>query len=65
VTWKAIRQGNMKYIWMKNDRKTEDYLFDLDIDLPEKKNLVDTMPDEVRRLKILLNSWEDEVKPVR
>lgn len=64
-TRKAVRQGNMKYIWMINDGNIEEFLFDLGADISETRNLSESMPEAVTKMKILLESWEEEVKPVR
>jgi N-acetylgalactosamine-6-sulfatase len=64
-TRKAVRQGNLKYIRISNTKKTDEYLFDLENDLPETKNLLDSRIDDVNRLKGLVEAWETEVKPIR
>lgn len=65
ATRKAVRQGNLKYIWLNNDGNVDEYLFDLGNDLAEKTNLFNSRPDDVNQLKTLLDAWEEEVKPVR
>lgn len=64
-TKKAVRQGNLKYIWLNSEGNVEEYLFDLGNDLAEKTNLFNSQPDDVNRLKTLLNAWEVEVKAMR
>ena len=64
-TRKAVRQGDLKYIWLKSENKIEEYLFDLGNDLSEKINLVESRPDHLVQLKALLTAWEEEVTPVR
>ena len=64
-TKKAVREGNLKYIRTISNGEVEEYLFDLENDYTEKTNLLDSMPDEVNRLKGLLKVWEEEVKPTR
>ena len=64
-TRKAVRQGDLKYIWLSDEGKVDEYLFDLGNDLTEKTNLLDSLPDIAAQLKNLLNAWEEEVKPVR
>jgi len=64
-TRKAVRQGDIKYIMLKNENNTEEYLFDLGNDLSEKINLAESRPDQVTKLKALLDAWEEEVKPSR
>ena len=64
-TRKAIRDGDMKYIWQTDGRKSEEYMFDLKNDVGENHNLLAKRPNEVNRLKALLANWEKEVQPVR
>lgn len=64
-TRKAVRKGNLKYIWLSSSGNVNEYLFDLGNDLAEKKNLFNSSPNDVNQLKTLLDSWEKEVKPVR
>lgn len=64
-TRKAVRHGNLKYIWLKSGGNIDEYLFDLNNDPEEKTNLYNSRSDEVKNLKTLLYTWEKEVKPVR
>jgi arylsulfatase A-like enzyme len=64
-TRKAVRQGDLKYIWLSDEGKVDEYLFNLGNDLAEKTNLFDSLPDIADHLKTLLYAWEDEVKPRR
>jgi len=64
-TRKAVRDGSLKYIRLKEGDKISEYLFDLEQDPAEKKNLFDSRREDVRRLKMLLKSWEEEVKHKR
>jgi N-acetylgalactosamine-6-sulfatase len=64
-TRKAVRHGNLKYIWLNNSGKIEEYFFDLGNDMTEKTNLLSSRPDDVVHLKSLLEAWEEEVKTVR
>lgn len=61
-TRKAVRDGTLKYIWLKQGDEIREYLFDLEKDPAEKKNLLNTRQQDVQKLKILLNNWEKEVK---
>jgi len=65
VTRKAVRDGALKYIWLGNSDKVEEYLFDLERDPAEKNNLFATRKEDVRRLKTLLQNWEIEVRHKR
>lgn len=65
TTRKAVRNGNLKYIWLNNDGKIEEYLFNISDDMEEKTNLLNDLPEEAGKLKTLLMAWEKEVEPVR
>jgi arylsulfatase A-like enzyme len=64
-TRKAVRDGSLKYIRLQNGDDVKEYLFDLERDPAEKNNLLNKQPDNVQRLKTLLQNWEQEVKPKR
>lgn len=62
---KAVRDGDMKYIWQTDGKKSEEYLFDLKSDVSESHDLLVQRPTEARRLKALLANWEKEVRHSR
>lgn len=64
-TWRAVRDGSMKYISRRDGEKLQEYLFDLEHDPAEKDNLLAARPDESKRLKALLADWEKEVRHKR
>ncbi len=64
-TWKAVRDVSLKYIYRRDGEKVTEYLFNLEKDPMEKKNLIDQQPNDVIRLKRLLTNWEAEVTPMR
>ena len=64
-TRKAVRDGSLKYIWLKEGDKISEYLFDLERDPAEKSNLFESRPEDFQKLKMLLNDWEKEVKHKR
>ena len=64
-TRKAVRDGDMKYIWQTDGRKSEEYLFDLKNDVGESRDLLKERPGETRRLRALLANWEKEVRHTR
>jgi len=64
-TSKAIRNGSLKYIRLQEGDDVKEYLFDLQQDPREKNNLFSVKKEDVRRLKILLEGWEEKVKPKR
>ncbi len=64
-TWRAVRDGSMKYLSRQNGDSLTEYLFDLKADPGEKNNLMNSRKDEFKHLKQKLKQWEKEVKPVR
>ncbi len=64
-TWKAVRDGNLKYVSRMDGDKFEQWLFDLSRDPGEQTSLIDSRPDDATRLKQLVAAWEDEVQPAR
>ncbi|MFT4692307.1 MAG: arylsulfatase A-like enzyme [Limisphaerales bacterium] len=64
-TWKAVRDGDMKYVYKIEDGKMEEWLFDLSRDMGEKNDLKPSEAKELKRLRKLLAKWERNVKPVR
>jgi N-acetylgalactosamine-6-sulfatase len=64
-TWKAVRDGDMKYVYKIEDGKMEEWLFDLSRDMGEKNDLKASGAKELKRLRKLLAKWERNVKPVR
>jgi len=64
-TWSAAREGSLKYVRKTEGSRTTEWLFDLERDVGEKKNLLPTMASETRRLQNLLSQWEADVKPAR
>jgi arylsulfatase A-like enzyme len=64
-TRKAVRDGSLKYIHLQEGDDVREYLFDLERDPAEKNNLFEEQPENVRRLKKLLQNWEQQVKHER
>jgi N-acetylgalactosamine-6-sulfatase len=64
-TRKAVRDGDMKYIWQSDGKKFEEYLFDLKSDVGENRDLLKERPRETARLRALLATWEREVRHTR
>ena len=61
-TRKAVRDGSMKYIRLRDGNDLKEYLFDLENDPAEKNNLLSERQEVVRKLKLLLEDWEENVK---
>ena len=64
-TWKAVRDGNLKYVSRKDDSGFEEYVFDLAKDSGESDNLIDARPKDTAKLKKQLAQWENDVRPRR
>lgn len=60
-TWKAVRDGALKYVWKEDGDVREEYLFDLSSDLGERHNLIDKQPQDAVALKQQLSAWETAV----
>jgi N-acetylgalactosamine-6-sulfatase len=65
TTWKAVRDGTLKYLSRQDGAKFEEHLFDLAADPGEKKDLISERGPDKDRLKALLARWESEVRPSR
>lgn len=66
----AIRDGDMKYMRVREGGETKEWLFNLKSDPTEKKNLLEGEPDEktqkaANRLRKMNRDWEKKVKPER
>ena len=61
----AVREGRFKLIeWYEGTIATtgRDFeLFDLESDLSERRNIIDSNPDPAKRLKAALDSWRQSV----
>lgn len=64
-TWKAVRQGDLKYLYRQEGDKIEEFFFDVTKDPGESINLLQNRPEDVRRFKEMLARWEQEVRPSR
>jgi len=64
-TWRAARDGSLKYVSLQNGAKREEYLFDLAGDPGETNDLLAARGGDAVRLKGLLDAWEREVRPRR
>jgi N-acetylgalactosamine-6-sulfatase len=64
-TWRAVRDGALKYLSRQDGAATTEWLFDLAADPAEKEDLLARRPDDGQRLKALLAGWEREVQPRR
>ncbi len=62
-TWKAVRKGNLKYVWRKDDSGLDEYLFELTTDPGESNNLIGSHAEQASALKQELAEWEVAMKP--
>ena len=64
--WKAVRDGSLKYvIHLVSGAPVVEGLFDLDTDMGELHDMLDSRPEDATRLREELAVWEKEVVPVR
>jgi arylsulfatase A len=64
-TWRSVLDGDLKLIHRQEGTALKRELYDLAADPAEKKDLLAERPSDVRRLETALQSWQNEVKPVR
>lgn len=64
-TFRAVRDGRLKYLTIGDGDRVDEHLFDLEADPGEKKNLLTSRPEDTGRLKKLMSDWEEEVRPRR
>ena len=64
-TWRAVRDGSVKFLSRVDGDAIEEHLFDLARDPGEKMNIANQQPEETRRLEQLLAEWEKDVQPRR
>ncbi len=64
-TWRAVRNGNMKYISDQQGEEKTKCLLDLVSDPEEKNNLIAIQDGTASNLHSLLQAWERDVKAKR
>ena len=64
-TWRAIRDGDVKYLSRQDGDERQEWLFDLARDPGEKADLLAVRPADVERLKAILSIWERDVRHSR
>jgi arylsulfatase A-like enzyme len=65
LTWRAVRDGDYKYISRSDGARREEMLFNLAADPGEHHNVVATRTTVADRMRELLGRWEQDVKPRR
>jgi arylsulfatase A-like enzyme len=64
-TWRAVRDGDWKYITKVDDDAYNEWLFNLKTDPKEKSNLMRANVTKVKQLESKLEAWEKSVKSSR
>jgi N-acetylgalactosamine-6-sulfatase len=64
-TWRAVREGDLKYVSLTSGGPVEEYLFDLSADESETHSLLGERAADVARLKEKLRVWEAAVRHSR
>lgn len=64
-TWRAIRDGSMKYVYKTEGGVEEEWMFDLSKDQGESNDLLKERPKVATQLKNKLVAWEKAVQPLR
>jgi len=64
-TWKAVRDGDLKYVSRRDGEQCEEWLFNLATDPGERIDLLPSNSAATARLKRLLSDWEQDVQPAR
>jgi N-acetylgalactosamine-6-sulfatase len=64
-TWRAVRDGTLKYLTRRDGDRLEEHLFDLEADPGETQNLLPIRGEDRDRLRRLLSAWEKDVRPAR
>jgi hypothetical protein len=60
-----VRDGSLKLVSRQVGGEVQEYLFDLERDPAEKRNLATEQESKVQELKRLLVQWEADVRPNR
>jgi N-acetylgalactosamine-6-sulfatase len=60
-TWKAVRDGTLKYVWREDGDQRDEYLFDLADDAGEQNNLLPARKQQAAALKQQLRNWETAI----
>ncbi|MDQ3624692.1 MAG: sulfatase-like hydrolase/transferase, partial [Verrucomicrobiota bacterium] len=64
-TWRAVRDGALKYVSRQDGEKLEEWLFDLERDSAEETSLFAERAADAARLQRQLAAWENEVRSIR
>lgn len=60
-TWKAVRNGDMKFVTKTEGGKTEQWFYDLSKDVGEENDLSKSQPQDVNHMRSQLAEWENEM----
>ncbi|MBI2479943.1 MAG: sulfatase-like hydrolase/transferase [Planctomycetia bacterium] len=64
-TWRAVRDGDMKFVSSTDSGTYQEWLYDLSTDSAEQQDLLQSEPVVTKRIKSLLKDWEQDVQPLR
>ena len=60
-TWRAVRNGDMKFVTKTEGGKTEQWFYDLSKDVGEENDLSKSQPQDVNHMRSQLAEWENEM----
>ncbi|MDX1564448.1 MAG: sulfatase-like hydrolase/transferase [Phycisphaeraceae bacterium] len=63
--WRAVREGDLKYVRLEGIPGAGQWLYDLSTDPGEKQDLLGRRSEDAERLKKKLSAWEQRVRPMR
>tara|TARA_Y100001934_G_scaffold145042_1_gene174246 strand:- start:1272 stop:2657 length:1386 start_codon:yes stop_codon:yes gene_type:complete len=61
-TWRAVRDGDLKFLTFRDSKGVDEYLFDLKDDPSEETNLFANRESDVIRLRTQLVDWEKRME---
>ncbi len=64
-TWRAIRDGSLKRIWLVEGDQTQSWMYDLEADPAEQHDLLSLRSEDARRLEQRMREWEQDVRAMR
>jgi hypothetical protein len=65
TTWRAVRDGSLKWVSRQTGGDRADFLYDLAADVAEQHDLTAAQPAAAARLKARFERWEQEVRHTR
>lgn len=65
TVWRGLRKGNWKYVCDQNEKTRKEFLFNLDSDPAEMRDLKDQEPTRFAQLKSEFEAWEKKTRKNR